>query len=164
MCEVGDAAGSVATISIGEIAGPRCDTAACEEDLMNVKPRNLNVTGLKIAIAVSAFVVIPALARAQTPPTKADAQKVVQMITGDKAKMAAYCDIAKLEDQMAQLDEKKDQKKAEELSKQADTLGQKIGPDYVKLMAGLEQVDPDSKEGKDLSAVFEPLDKQCAKK
>jgi hypothetical protein len=28
-------------------------------------------------------------------------------------------------------------------------------------MAGLDGVDPESKEGKELLAIFEPLDKQC---
>jgi hypothetical protein len=134
------------------------------EHLMNLKLETLKLTKLRFAIAVSAIAVMPAVARAEAPPTKADAQKVVQMISADKAKTAAYCDIAKIEDQMAQLDEKKDAKKGEELSKQADALGQKIGPEYVKLMAGLEQVDPDSKEGKELSTTLESLDKLCPKK
>jgi len=124
----------------------------------------LKLMTLKIVVAVSAFAAMPAIAQAQAAPTKADVQKVVQIISSDKAKTAYYCDIAKLEDEMSQLDEKKDQKKAEELSKQADTLGQKIGPEYVKLMAGLEQVDPDSKEGKDMSSALEQLDKLCVKK
>jgi len=106
----------------------------------------------------------PARAQAEMPSIKAVAQKIAQMISGDKAKMAAYCDIVKLADQMAQLDENKDQKKAQELNKQADTLGQKIGPEYVKLMAWLAQVDLHSKEGKDVSLVLDPLDEMCAKK
>ncbi len=124
----------------------------------------LKLMTLKIVVAVSAIAAMPAIAQAQAAPTKADVQKVVQIISSDKAKTGYYCDIAKLEDEMSQLDEKKDQKKAEELSKQADTLGQKIGPEYVKLMAGLEQVDPDSKEGKDMSSALEQLDKLCVKK
>jgi hypothetical protein len=37
-------------------------------------------------------------------------QKVVQMIGGDKAKLQAFCDIGKVQDQMQQADEKKDTK------------------------------------------------------
>lgn len=123
---------------------------------------------LRIAVAVSVLAAIPAFAQAQQStapkPTKADVQKVVQMIGGDKAKTTLYCDIAKLEEQMAEADEKKDEKKAEALGKQLETMGQKIGPEYVNLMAGLEQVDPDSKEGKELSTALEALDKLCPKK
>jgi hypothetical protein len=122
---------------------------------------------IRIVCALAVFIVVPALALAQqnpAKPTKADVQKVVQIISADKGKTATYCDLAKLEDQMAQADEKKDNKKLEELGKQADAMSQKLGPEYVKLMAGLEEVDPESKEGKDLSSALEALDKLCPKR
>ena len=58
----------------------------------------------KLVAAISALA-IPALAHAQQSgpqpkapkPTKADAQKVVQIITSDKVKTQAYCDLNKLE-------------------------------------------------------------------
>ena len=61
-------------------------------------------------------------------PTKADVQKVVQMIMADKAKDQAYCQLSKINDQMAEAQEKKDQKKMDALANQADALVQKIGP------------------------------------
>ena len=59
---------------------------------------------LKLVAAISA-VAIPALAHAQQSgpqpkPTKADAQNVVQIITSDKVKTQAYCDLTKLEGQV----------------------------------------------------------------
>jgi hypothetical protein len=123
---------------------------------------------LKLIIAVTAFAAIPALALAQgaakaAKPTKADAQKVVQTIKGDKAKLDAYCAISKLGDQAAEAEQKKDQKKMDDLQKQADALGQKIGPDYVKFTASMETLDPDSKDGKEIIAILEGLDKMCPK-
>jgi len=61
---------------------------------------------LKLVAAISALAAIPALAHAQQggpqpkvpKPTKADAQNVVQIVTNDKVKMQAYCDLNKLED------------------------------------------------------------------
>jgi hypothetical protein len=50
-------------------------------------------------------------------PTKADAEKVVKIISGDKAKIALYCDMTKLNDQITAADEKKDTKKVDELGK-----------------------------------------------
>jgi hypothetical protein len=53
---------------------------------------------------------IPALAHAQQSgpqpkkPTKADAQNVVQVITSDKVKTQAYCDLTKLEGQVKALE------------------------------------------------------------
>src|SRR6516165_2070520 len=62
---------------------------------------------LKLVAAISALAT-PALAHAQQSgpqstvlkPTKADAQKVVQIITSDKVKTQAYCDLTKLEGQV----------------------------------------------------------------
>ena len=66
---------------------------------------------LKSIAAVLAFIAIPLCAQAQNPPakkvTKADAQKVFNIISGDKAKTQTYCDIAKLGDQIEQAGEKK---------------------------------------------------------
>lgn len=122
---------------------------------------------LKLIIAVSALAAMPVVAHAQQgggkPPTKAEAQKVVNMIKGDKAKLDTYCQISKLGDQAQAAAQKKDQKKMDDLNKQADALGQKIGPDYVKLMAGMDDVNPDSKDGKDLVAVLDSLDAMCPK-
>jgi peptidoglycan hydrolase CwlO-like protein len=123
---------------------------------------------LKLVIAVAAIAAMPVLAHAQRAaapkgPSKADAQKVVNMIKADKAKLDTYCQISKLGDQAQAAAQKKDQKKMDDLNKQADELGQKIGPDYVKLMAGMENVNPDSKDGKELVAILDSLDAMCPK-
>jgi hypothetical protein len=129
---------------------------------------------LKVIIAIAAIAAMPVLAQAQqrsgpppaqkgapAAPSKADAQKVVAQIKADKAKLDIYCQIVKLGDQAQAAAQKKDQKKMEDLSKQADAMGQKLGPDYVKLMAAMDEVNPDSKEGKDLIAVLDTLDASC---
>jgi hypothetical protein len=123
---------------------------------------------LKVIVAVSALFVMSAVAQAQQgappnvpAPTVADVKKVVQIVSSDKAKTQAYCDIGKLNEQMAAADQKKDQKTLEALGKQADALAEKIGPEYIKLMEGLEQVDPNSPLGKQLETLFAPLDKLC---
>ncbi|MGP0094673.1 MAG: hypothetical protein ACLPKB_32690 [Xanthobacteraceae bacterium] len=121
---------------------------------------------LKLVVATCVLAATPAFAQsppAGPKPTKADVQKVVQIITSDKAKAATYCDMAKLDDQIAEAEDKKDQKKVDDLSKQADAMGQKLGPEYVSLMNGLQQVDPSSPEGKDFSTTLEALDKLCTK-
>jgi hypothetical protein len=94
-------------------------------------------------------------------PTIADAQKLVQTISGDKAKLQAYCDMGKLQDQMEKAEQKKDNKALEALGAKADSLAQQIGPEYAKVMDGLEEVDPNSAEGKQYTAVFATLIKQC---
>jgi mevalonate kinase len=124
---------------------------------------------LKLVIAISALIAIPTLAFAQqTPakvpkPSKADVQKVVQIVSTDKVKSQAYCDLSKLNDQMMAADQKKDTKALEELGKQADGLIDKLGPEYSKMMDGLDEVDENSPEGKEYAAILSGLDKLCAK-
>jgi hypothetical protein len=122
---------------------------------------------LKFIVAVAAIVALPFCAQAQQKGapkvTKADAQKVVNIISADKAKTKLYCDIAALGEQIDAAAEKKDEKKIDELSQKADDMGTKIGPEYVALMDALQDLDPDSKESKDIGALLETLDKACAK-
>jgi hypothetical protein len=42
-----------------------------------------------------------------------------------------------------------------------DILEPQMGPDYLKMMDGLGDVDPNSAEGQKYTAVFEPLHKKC---
>ena len=44
-----------------------------------------------------------------------------------------------------------------------DETTQKLGPEYVALMDGLQGMDPESKEGKDIGAVLDGLDALCTK-
>ena len=122
---------------------------------------------LKRIVAILLIVAVPLCAQAQKPTaakvTKADVQKVVKLISGDKAKIQTYCDIGKLNEQIEEANEKKDIKKTEELSQQIDALGKKLGPEYAALMDGLQEVDPESEDGKQIDLMFEPLDKLCAK-
>lgn len=128
---------------------------------------------LKLLAAVAVIVAVPLCAQAQQPKapqmqqpkaatvTKADAQRVVQSISADKTKTQKYCELAKLSEQMDEAEQKKDTKKAEALEKQADALMAALGPDYGKLMDGMQSVNADSKEGKEIGAVMEGLDKLC---
>lgn len=65
---------------------------------------------LKLIVAILMIAAVPECAHAQKPSaaevTKADAQKVVNMISGDKGKTQTYCDLVKLGDQFAEVDPK----------------------------------------------------------
>jgi hypothetical protein len=123
----------------------------------------------KLVAAISALVTVPVLAYGQQggpppnvpKPTKADVQKVVQIISSDKAKLQSYCDLRKLDDQMGAAYQKNDSKTADALGKQADALADKLGPEYSKMMDGLEQVDQNSSEGKGYMSILSGLDKLC---
>ena len=126
---------------------------------------------LKLAAAISAIAAIPALAHAQqggpqpnVPKlTKADVQIVVQIVTNDKAKAQAYCDLTKLYTQVEAGQQENDFDTIEALTKQADALVAKLGPEYSKMVEGLEQVDLTSSEGKEFMSILSGLDKLCTK-
>jgi hypothetical protein len=139
---------------------------------------------VKLKLIVLALVVaaVPMCAQAQVNPPKpskpakaapaapaapvskvAAAQRVVKTISGDKTKTETYCDIGKLGEQIEQAEQKNDMKKIDELNKKMDELATKLGPEYVALMGQLEDVDPSSKEGQDISSALGGLDKLCAK-
>ncbi|MGA7389802.1 MAG: hypothetical protein WBW99_17985 [Pseudolabrys sp.] len=118
---------------------------------------------LKLIVAILVIAAVPVCAQAQAPSaakvTKADAQNVIKIIRGDKAKTQIYCDIGKLGEEIAQAEQKKDTKKADELYRQMDELGTKLGPEYVALMDGLEELDPNSLDGQEIGSMLEGLDK-----
>lgn len=124
---------------------------------------------LTLIDALAVLVVMPQLAQAQQntapppapKPTLAAVQKVVQTISRDKAKVKIYCDVAKLNYQIGAAEAAKNQARMAELGKQADAMEQQLGPEYNKMMAGLEQVDPSSKEGRAYGAALMPLEKMC---
>jgi ABC-type transporter Mla subunit MlaD len=124
---------------------------------------------LRLVLAISALAAMPTFAQPQqggTPPTApkptlAQVQKVVQIITGDKVKTQQFCDIEKLELQIAEAEQKQDTKRVEELTKQADDLVDKLGPEYVAMMDGLSQIDENSSEGKQIADALDSLDKLC---
>jgi ABC-type transporter Mla subunit MlaD len=125
---------------------------------------------LKLVAAISALA-IPALAHAQQgapqptapKPTTADAQRVVQIITSDEVKTQAYCDLTKLEGQVKTIQPTTDPKTVEMLTKQAEALIDKLGPEYYRLMDGLEKVDQKSNEAKEFMSILSELDKRCTK-
>jgi hypothetical protein len=127
---------------------------------------------LKAFLAIAALAAMPALAHAQQgrpapsapKPTKAEVQRVVQIISADKTKAQTYCELGKLNEQIAQAEEKKDNKRLEALAKRADDLAQKIGPEYVKLMDALEEIDENSKEGQEFGAMLQSLERLCSQR
>jgi hypothetical protein len=103
---------------------------------------------LKLVAAISALVAIPALAHAQQggpqpnvpKPTNADVQNVVQIVTTDKAKTQAYCDLTKLYVQIQTAEQRDDSNTIQTLGKQADALVDKLGPEYFKMSSILNHI------------------------
>ena len=108
---------------------------------------------------------VPLCAQAQQPNTaklKADAQKVVSNIRGDKAKTQVYCQINSLGGQMVEAIQEKDSKKAEGLFQRVDNLEKQLGPEYHALFDALHNADPNSKDILAILSMFDSLDESCS--
>ena len=119
---------------------------------------------LKLIVAILVIAAMPVCAQAQKPgaakvTTKVDAQKVLKIISGDKAKRQIYCDMTQLGEQIA--NEKKDNKAVDELSQKLVALEEKLGPEYAALMDGLQDINPESKVGQEIESVLIGLDRLC---
>jgi len=104
-------------------------------------------------------------AEAQQPNTaklKADAQKLVSNIRGDKAKTQAYCQINSLGGQMVEAIQEKDDKKAEALFQRVNNLEKQLGSEYHALFDALYDADPNSKDVQDILSMFDSLDESCS--
>jgi len=115
----------------------------------------------KSMVAILMIVTAPVCAQVQKP-TRADAQKVFEIISGNEAKTQIFCDIGKLGDEIEQAAERKDTRTTDELHRKIDELGRKLGPEYAALMDGIQDVDPESEDGQQISSTIQALDKLCA--
>ena len=88
-------------------------------------------------VAILVIATLPLYAQAQQPDMaklKADAQKVVSIIKGDKGKTQAYCQIADLGEQMDQAVKERDKKNFEELAQRIKEGEKQLGPEYLALI------------------------------
>jgi hypothetical protein len=117
-----------------------------------------------LTVAISLICAAPLYAQDQQPNTaklKADAQRVVSIIKGDKAKAQVYCEINDLGEEIGEADQRMDDNKAEALSRQVTELERKLGSEYFALANALNNVDPNSPEGRDIESILAPLDDSC---
>jgi len=66
-----------------------------------------------------------------------------------------------LGEQIGEADQKKDDKNAEALSQQVTELEKKLGPEYLALVNNLNNMDPNSPEGREIDSILAPLDDSC---
>ena len=120
---------------------------------------------LVLIVAILAMSAVPVCAQEQRPnmeKLKADAQNVFEIISSDKLKIRTYCEIADLSVQVAQASRKQDTKKVEKLAQNIDELESKLGPEYPALLDGLWNIDPASRDAKEIGSILNKLDDFCA--
>jgi len=114
-------------------------------------------------LLILGFLLVSTLsAEGQQPDTaklKTDADKVVSVISGDRAKTQAYCQMRDLGDQIDQAAQK-DRKKAEALIQRINDLEKQLGPEYLALIDALNDADPNTKEIQAVLSMFDKLDEE----
>jgi hypothetical protein len=123
---------------------------------------------LKALMSVSIFAGTTVVAVAQDEPTNqtpkltlADVQHLAELISSDKSKLRAYCELGKLHDETQQAVEENDAKAIDALTAKTDAFEQQLGPEYDKVLDGLDQIDFSSAEGQQLAAVLKTLQEKC---
>jgi hypothetical protein len=121
-----------------------------------------------LIVAILLIAVVPVYAQAQSPSapkvSKDDAQKVVAIISGDKAKIKNYCDILNLGEQMERAYENRDLKLADELLQKINTMEKTLGPEYAALVDRLWQLDPkNEKLGAEIMLGISALNMLCGR-
>ena len=92
-----------------------------------------------------------------------DAQKVVTIISGDKAKTQIFCDMKKLTEQIEEASAKKDGKTVNELSQKIETMEKTLGPEYLALIDGFEDIAKDDQLGEEFESAIAALDRLCTR-
>jgi hypothetical protein len=92
---------------------------------------------------------------------KADAQKVVAIISSDKAKTQTFCQMEILGNQVDEAIQKQDTKKAYELTQKLTELEKDLGSEYLALVESLRSMDLTSKDGQEIMSTFDKLDESC---
>jgi hypothetical protein len=108
--------------------------------------------------------IMPLSAQGQQPDPaklKAAAQKVVSIISGDKAKAQTYCQISNVGEQMNQAVQAKDKKKFDELAQKLPELEKNLGPEYLGLVESLVKANLTPKDGQEIVSNFDKLDESC---
>ena len=118
----------------------------------------------RLLIGLLLVLTAPLCAQAEQPDMaklKADAQKVVSVIRGDKAKSQTYCQINRLGGEIDLAAQTRDEQKADALTKKINDLENQLGPEYLALFDALNNADPNSVDFQDIMSLFENLDKTC---
>ena len=125
--------------------------------------RNRHSNGLLI-VAILVFSTGPLYAQRQqqnVAKLKADAQKVVSIISGDEAKTQSYCEARDIAGQIVQDIQQKDKEKVEDLSNNLIEQQKNLGSEYLALMKSLRSVILSPKDAQEIEALFDKLDEFC---
>jgi len=123
---------------------------------------------LKIYMGIAILAISTVAASPQDDPTRqaakptwADVQHLADTIGSDKSKLRAYCELGHLHDETQQAIDENDANAIDALMAKTDALEQQLGPEYDKVIEGLDQIDFSSVEGQEIADVLRTLHAKC---
>ena len=114
-----------------------------------------------LVVAILLISTVPLSAQRQqqnVAKLKADAQKVVSIISGDEAKTQTYCQARDIAKQIVQAGQQKDNEKVEDLADKLTDQQRNLGFEYFALMESLRKANLTSKDGQEIESLFDELD------
>jgi hypothetical protein len=119
-----------------------------------------------IGITIFAGTTVAAVAQDQptneTPkPTLADVQHLVEIISSDNSMLRAYCELGKLHDETRQAVEYNDANAIAAVTAKTNAFERQLGPEYDRVLDGLDQIDFSSDQGQQIAATFYALQRKC---
>ena len=129
-----------------------------------MRTRYLNGLLIVAMLVVSTAPLYAQLQQKSVAKLKADARNLVGIIGSDKTKTQTYCQIEDLSEQLLQVVEEKDRKKAQALTKKIAELNKKMGPEFAALIDIEKHVDLDSRDGQEIASIVASLGQSCGEK
>ena len=118
--------------------------------------------GVAIFIATTVAAVGQEEPTNETPePTLADVQHLAEIISSDKSKLRAYCELGKLHDETRQAVEYNDTNAIAAVTTKTNAFERQLGPEYDKVFSGLDQIDFSSDDGQQIATTFYTLQRKC---
>jgi hypothetical protein len=118
--------------------------------------------GVAVFIATAVAAVGQEEATNETPePTLADVQHLAEIISSDKSKLRAYCELGKLHDETRQAVEYNDTNAIAAVIAKTNAFERQLGPKYDKVLNGLDQIDFSSDDGQQIATTLYTLQQKC---
>src|SRR6516165_1915679 len=92
---------------------------------------------------------------------KADAQKVISIISADETKTQTYCEARDIAKQFVQAQQQKENEKVEELADKLIEQQKDLGSEYPALMESLRNANLTSKDAQEIESMFDTLNQSC---
>jgi ABC-type transporter Mla subunit MlaD len=126
-----------------------------------MRKRNLKALLIVASLLISTAPLYAQRQQQNVAKLKEDARNFVGIIGSDKTKTQTYCQILDLTAQLARANREKDSKKTKALSQKMDQVQKSLGPEFVALVKGLNRIDLNSPDGREIALIIQSLNQSC---